>query len=73
MKERDPVKLHSAVCAFLSQQLAGAVSLSAELFTGSGISTAVLMKGDSIGGVMQRVESGVTIRWEPVGPSGFGC
>jgi hypothetical protein len=72
-KESRPADLHAAVCTFLSQQIAGAGSLSAALFTGAGISTSLLMKGDSTDGVMHPVQKETAVRWEPVGPSGFGC
>lgn len=73
VKERQPADLHAAVCAFLSQRLACAGSLSAELFTGAGISTSILMKGDSMDGVMQLVKKETAVRWESIGPCGFGC
>ena len=73
VKERKPADLHAAVCTFLSQRLADAVSLSAEIFTGAGISTLILMKGDSTNGVMHLVQKRTAVGWEPVGPCGFGC
>ena len=73
VKERNPADLHAAACAFLNHQLGGAGRLSAELFTGAGISTSILMRGDSVDGVMHLVHKETAFRWEPIGPSGFGC
>lgn len=73
VKEQKPADLHAAACAFLSQRLKCADSLSAELFTGAGISTSILSKGDSMDGVMHLVRKETAVRWEPVGPCGFGC
>jgi hypothetical protein len=73
VKENKPADLHAAVCAFLSQRLARAGSLSAELFTGASISTSILAKGDSVDGVMRLVKKEAAVRWEPIGPSGYGC
>lgn len=73
VKEHKSAELHAAVCAFLSQRLARAGSLSAELYTGAGISTSILMKGDSTDGVMHLVKKETAVRWEPIGPCGFGC